>query len=241
MKRSSKRPDRRGAWLRMPKLRLPLRSKASSTSAKPMNWKIDFDLDRNPTLGRFRSLPPAGKVAVAAAAVLMAWVALEQWSWGWARDWAGECERIERALSDSRELAAGADASAVSGAELYGPVDPPSGESEGAEAMAQAVVEVVKRHGTSNFTYDAQRASSRLAGGATLGGTQRLSKISGEVEFEATPAETAKVIAELEASPAIEAVSALRIQKRENDGKVAVRLTVESWVYAAPKTAGRVG
>jgi hypothetical protein len=129
----------------------------------------------------------------------------------------------------------------VTGAELYGPVDPPSGESEGAEAMAAAVVEIVKRHSTSNFTYDAQRASSRLAGGPTLGGSQRLSKVSGDVQFEATPAETAKIVAELESNSAIESVSGLRIQKRENDGKVVVRLTVESWVYAAARSGGRIG
>jgi len=226
---------------KLPKLRMPSLPRRGARAAKPMQWKIDFDLDRNPTLARFRSLSRGGKIAVAATAVLLAWVALEQWSWSWARDWAGECERIEAALSDSRQLASGADAVAVTGAELYGPVDPPSGESEGAEAMAQAVVDVVKRHGTTNFTYDAQRASSRLSGGATVGGSQRLSKVSGEVQFEATPAETAKIISDLESNPAIEAVSALRIQKRENEGKVIVRLTVEAWVYAAPRAAGRAG
>ena len=238
MKLRPKGPSTGAKRPRLPQLRLPRLGKGQ---APAMRWQIDFDLDRNPTLARFRSLPRGGKIAVAAVGVLLAWVALEQWSWSWARDWAGECERIERALSDSRELAAGADAAAVTGAELYGPVDPPSGESEGAEAMAQAVVGVVKRHGTTNFTYDAQRASTRLAGGAALGGSQRLSKVSGEVQFEATPAETAKIIAELEADPAIEAVSGLRIQKRENEGKVVVRLTVESWVYAAARTPGRTG
>lgn len=227
--------------MKMPKLRLPTFAKAGARGAGSMQWKLDFDLDRNPTLARFRSLPRGGKIGVIAVTVLLAWVALEQWSWSWARDWASECERIEQALSDSRQLASGADAMAVTGAELYGPVDPPGSESEGAEALAQAVVEVVKRHGTNSFTYDAQRASSRLAGAATVGGSQRLSKISGEVQFEATPAETAKIIADLESSPAIEAVSGLRIQKRENEGKVVVRLTVESWVYAAQKSPGRAG
>ena len=227
--------------MKFPKPRLPKFASKGPRTATPMQWKIDFDLDRNPTLARFRSLPRGGKIGVVAVTLLLAWVALEQWSWSWARTWADECERIELALADSRQLAAGADAVAVTGAELYGPVEPPNGESEGAELMAQAVVDVVKRHGTTNFTYDAQRASSRLAGGATVGGSQRLSKVSGEVQFEATPAETAKIVADLESNPAIEAVSALRIQKRENEGKVVVRLTVEAWVYAAPKAAGRAG
>lgn len=235
----SPRLKRSGRRLKLPKLRVPRLGKPGATGS--MQWKIDLDLDRNPTLARFRTLSRGGKIGVIAATVLMAWVALEQWSWSWARDWSAECDRIEQALSDSRQLASGADAAAVSGAELFGPVDPPSSESEGAEAMAQAVVDVVKRHATTSFTYDAQRASTRLAGGASLGGAQRLSKVSGEVQFEASPAEAARIVSDLESNPAIEAVSALRMQKRENEGKVVVRLTVESWVYAAPKSAGRSG
>lgn len=242
MKWPRRKPSEAGKRrFKLPKLALPRLGKGGASTARSIDWKLDFDLDRNPTLARFRGLSRGGKVAVVGVVVLLAWVALEQWSWSWARSWAGECERIERALADSRELAAGADPVAVTGAELYGPVDPPSGESEGAEAMAQAVVDIVKRHGTAHFTYDAQRASTRLSGAATLGGAQRLSKVSGEVQFEATPAEAAKIVAELEASSAVESISALRIQKRENEGKVVVRLTVEAWVYPAPKVAGRTG
>ena len=214
----------------------------STVAATPRRdrWRIDFDLDRNPTLARFRSLPPTGKVAAVAAALLLTWLALEQWSWSWARTWSDECERIERALAESSAISAEPDPTAIAGAELFGPVDPPASESEGAESMARAVVEVVKKHAVSQFSFDAQRASSRLSGGATVG-NQKLSKVTGEVQFEATPAETAKIIAELESSPGIESVSALRMQRRDNDGKVAVRLTVEAWVFATRSGGGRAG
>jgi hypothetical protein len=114
------------------------------------------------------------------------------------------------------------------------------GESEGAEQMAQAVVEVVKKHSTNNFSYDAQRASARLAGGTATAGGQRLSKVSGEVQFEATPEEAAKIIADLEASPAIEGISSLGFQRRDGERKLVVRLTVEAWVFAA-RSSGRMG
>ncbi len=222
---------------RLPKFRLG--AGPASSAARTDRWRIDFDLDRNPTLARFRALPPAGKIACVALALLMTWLALEQWSWSWARSWADECERIERALSDSSELASGNDPVATTGAELFGLVDPPGGESEGSEALAGAVVEVVKKHAVSQFTFNAQRASTRMSGGAALG-NQKLSKVTGEVQFEATPAETAKIIAELEASQAIESVSALRM-RRDNEGKVSVQLVVEAWVFASRSGGGRTG
>ena len=203
--------------------------------------RMEFDLDRHPTLARWRSLPRTGQIGVAAVIVLLGWLALEQWSWSWARNWSAEADRIEQALSDARRLAATPDASVSSGAELYGPIDPPGGESEGAEAMAKAVVEVVKRHTISNFSYDAQRASSSLPGAPVMVGNsaQRLSKVTGELQFESSPEEAARIIEALEASPSIEAVNSVRLQRRDGERKVMVRLTVEDWVFAARR--GRMG
>jgi hypothetical protein len=205
-----------------------------------INWKLDLDLQRHPAMARFRSMSLGGRLGVIAVVVLLGWVALEQWSWSWARAWSEQADRIEQALSDSRALANEADPQATAGAELFGPVEPPVGESEGAEQMAQAVVEVVKKHSTNNFSYDAQRASARLAGGTATAGGQRLSKVSGEVQFEATPEEAAKIIADLEASPAIEGISSLGFQRRDGERKLVVRLTVEAWVFAA-RSNGRMG
>ena len=203
--------------------------------------RMEFDLDRHPTLARWRALPRAGQVGVAVVVVLLGWLALEQWSWSWARSWSAEADRIEQALSDARRLADAPDPSVAVGAELYGPIDPPGGESEGAEAMAKAVVEVVKRHTVSNFSYDAQRASSSLPGAPVMVGNsaQRLSKVTGELQFESSPEEAARIIEELEASPSIEAVNSVRLQRRDGERKVMVRLTVESWVFAARR--GRMG
>jgi hypothetical protein len=204
---------------------------------RSIEWKID--LQNNPTLVKVRNLPPGKRAAVFAGVALVAWMALEQWSWSWARAWSDQADRIQRALAESRELAASDDPMARSGAELYGPVDPPSSENDGAQAMAEAVNSVVKRHATSGFSYDAQRASTRLSGAVNIGGaSDRVSRVMGEVRFDATPAEAAKIIAELESNPAIEAISALRIEKLENETRVNVRLTVEAWVFGA-RSAGR--
>ncbi len=205
---------------------------------RSIEWKID--LQDNPTLVKIRNLPPAKRAAVIGAAVLVAWMALEQWSWSWARAWSEQADRIQSALAESRALANSDDPMARTGAELYGPVEPPSSENDGAQAMAEAVNAVVKKHSTSGFSYDAQRASTRLPGAVNIGGSaDRVSRVSGDVRFEATPAEAAKIIAELESNPAIEAISALRIEKLENDTRVSVRLTVEGWVFGARSTGRR--
>jgi hypothetical protein len=204
---------------------------------RSIEWRID--LHDNPTLVKIRNLPPAKRAAVIGAAVLVGWMALEQWSWSWARAWSEQADRIQNALAESRTLANSDDPMAHTGAELYGPIEPPSSENDGAQAMAEAVNAVVKEHSTSGFSYDAQRASTRLPGAVNIGGSaDRVSRVSGEVRFEATPTEAAKIISELESNPAIEAISALRIEKMENDSRVSVRLTVEAWVFGA-RTTGR--
>ena len=52
-----------------------------------MNFKLDFNLDRNPTLARIRSLPPVGRYGVIAVGILAAYMAIDSWSWSWARSW----------------------------------------------------------------------------------------------------------------------------------------------------------
>lgn len=194
-------------------------------------------IDVEPTVERFRALSPAGKLAVAGIGVLLLWLAMETWSWGWARSWGEQADRMERVLADAREIADRGDAATMGAAEIFGPLDPPGGESEGAEAMAQAVVEVVKRNRVSEFSYDAQRASSSLGGNAVVGG-QRLSRISGELQFESSPEAASAIIAGLESSPHIESVRSIRIQRKEGDRKVGVRLTVEAWVVGARRSRG---
>lgn len=207
-------------------------------SLPKIDWKLDLDLRNNPTLARIQSLPTAGRLAVWAVALLLAWTAVDQWSWSWARVWNDRADRIEQALSESRQLANEIDQQAVDGAQTFGPVDPPVGESEGAERLAQAVVEVVKKHQTTNFSYDA-RASTRISTAGRSGTAQRLSKVTGEVGFEATPEETAKILTALESSPAIEAISKLDMHTRDGERRLVVNLTVEAWVTSSAAAARR--
>ena len=193
-----------------------------------MNFKLDFNLDRNPTLARIRSLPPVGRYGVIAVGILAAYMAINSWSWSWARSWNAQADHIQKIISDSAQIIADSDTTVLAGPELYGLVNPIAGESEGAESMAKAVVEIVKKYSTTNFSYDAQRASTRISGLSASG--EKISKVSGELQFECSPDIFSKIVADIESNPAIESISSIRIQRKEAEKKLVVRMTVDSWV-----------
>ena len=60
---------------------------------------------------------------------------------------------------------------------------------------------------------------------------------TGDLRFDATPAIAAKVIAALETSPDIDAISSLRMTRQPGPRRVTVVLTVESWIVSAERRA----
>ena len=89
-----------------------------------MKFKLDFNLDRNPTLAQIKSLPPTGRYVVIALALLAAYFAVDSWSWSWARQWNADADRIEKILNDSAEIAANSESAPSTGPETFGPVFP---------------------------------------------------------------------------------------------------------------------
>ncbi len=205
-----------------------------------MKFKLDFNLDRNPTLAQIRSLPTAGRYGVIALAILAAYFAVDSWSWSWARAWDLEADRIQKILSDSAKITANSSGTPSIGPETFGPVLPIGSESEGAQSMATAVVEIVKKYSTTNFSYDAQRASTRLSGVSANG--EKIAKVSGELQFECSADVFSKIVADIESSPAIESISSIRLQRKEVEKKLNVRMTVDTWVIPGKSaTAGGIG
>ena len=205
-----------------------------------MKFKLDFNLDRNPTLAQIRSLPTAGRYGVIALAILAAYFAVDSWSWNWARTWNLEADRIQKILSDSAKITANSSDTPSIGPETFGPVLPIGSESEGAQSMATAVVEIVKKYSTTNFSYDAQRASTRLSGVSANG--EKIAKVSGELQFECSADVFSKIVADIESSPAIESISSIRLQRKEAEKKLDVRMTIDTWVIPGKSsTAGGIG
>ncbi|MCH2153707.1 MAG: hypothetical protein MK089_10245, partial [Phycisphaerales bacterium] len=68
---------------------------------------------------------------------------------------------------------------------------------------------------------------SALPGIARAG--EKLERIKGELDFESKPDTAISIVADLERSSAVEALSNLKIDKLGN-GTVRTRLTLEAWV-----------
>ncbi len=205
-----------------------------------MKFKLDFNLDRNPTLAQIRSLPTASRYGLIALTILAAYFAVDSWSWNWARTWNLEADRIQKILSDSAKITGNTEDTPSMGPETFGPVLPIGSESEGTQSMATAVVEIVKKYSTTNFSYDAQRASTRLAGVSANG--EKIAKVSGELQFECSADVFSKIVADIESSPAIESISSIRLQRKEVEKKLNVRMTVDTWVIPGKSaTAGGIG
>ncbi len=202
-----------------------------------MKFKLDFNLDRNPALAQIRSLPSSGRYGLIALAILASYFAVDSWSWSWARSWNSEADRIKKILSDSAEIVANYGDTPLIGPETFGPVSPVGSESEGAQSMAIAVVDIVKKYSTLNFSYAAERASMRLTGFSTSG--EKIAKVSGELQFECSPEVFSKIVADIENSPAIESISSIRLQRKEAEKKLTVRMTVDTWVI--PGKSGGAG
>ena len=68
-----------------------------------------------------------------------------------------------------------------------------------------------------------------------------MARITGDLRFDASPQEATAIIAELEASPKIEAVSRVRLTRQGGRPKVTVDLSVESWIIATKRQGRRGG
>jgi hypothetical protein len=115
-----------------------------------------------------------------------------------------------------------------------GPVQKPRADADAENAFNDVVSGVLKKHPVTrdSFSY---RGASKLQGGtlARVMGRE-VQKITGDLRFDATQEEAIAIIAELEDSPDIEAISSLRITRQANaKNKVTVDLTVEAWITAA--------
>lgn len=202
-------------------------------------------LDAQTIWDRFRGLPRAGRWAVAAAlavALFLLWDAgirpLTE-SWNDRADQvlanAGEAGNSRRRLQQLREtkepiLALGA-------------VERPGGESEGNRDLHAVVNNVLKRRKVSRDSFN-YRGASKLPRGTlqkVIHPKKRLERITGDLRFDATPEEALAIIADLEGSPEIEAISSVRITRQAGPRKVTVDLTVEAWIESFERPSRRTG
>ena len=194
---------------------------------------------------RYRRLPRAGQWAVAAVVGVALFLIWNDYVLSWATAWN---EQADELLADAREAAGGERRlSRVNGLRStiqgLGPVEPPGKESQADLALNDAVNEVLKRHRVSDDSFN-YRGPEKLRRGTLsqiLRPGERVERITGDLRFDASPTEAIAIIAELEASPTIEAVSDVRMTLQGGRQKVRVDLTVESWIVSSERRSRRVG
>ncbi|MHC4768710.1 MAG: hypothetical protein ACYTEI_08370 [Planctomycetota bacterium] len=194
---------------------------------------------------RYRRLPRAGQWAVAAALGAVLLIIWTDYVLALAAVWN---EQADALLADAREAAGGERRlSRMNGLrntiQGLGPVQRPGTESQAELALNDAVNEVLKRHRVSDDSFN-YRGPEKLPRGTLseiLRTSQRAERITGDLRFDASPTEAFAIIAELEASPTIEAVSDVRMTLQGGRQKVRVDLTVESWIVSSERRSRRVG
>ena len=123
-----------------------------------------------------------------------------------------------------------------------GVVDKPGREAAAENALNDVINDVLKRHTVSgdSFSY---RGPSKMRRGTlsdVIAPGERVERISGELRFESTPQQAIEIVAELESSRWIDAISMLRLTRLAGPRKIRVDLTVEALIVSTERRA-RVG
>lgn len=181
---------------------------------------------------RFDGLPGRQRLAVAALGCLLAWFVLDEYVWSIARGWAAESVQIEQALDRGSRRAASVTTDLRRSVATFGPVEPPGPAATGREDLARAIDEALRAHKVNGYAYEA-RTGQRVkdADAAMLGGA--IDRLQAEVKFEVGADELPALVSELESSPVIDGISALRLERVDQGRKVKVQATIESWVISA--------
>ncbi len=193
---------------------------------------------------RFRRLPRALQWAVYAAVGMGGFVVVNDHIWKQAAEWRRQADSIQAQLQDVHDGRSIADKLLKMQDTIvaHGRVSiPDSDDAEaGSDAFNATVTAVLKAHAVRKDSFDRRDLSKlKLDHASFVPAGQEAHYISGDLRFEASPDEAAAVIAELESSPDIEAVTSVRMTRLGGARRVKVQVTLEAWVLTASKSSKR--
>jgi len=200
--------------------------------------------DKSSLIDRLQSLPRAGRWGVYGLIIILGlWIYTEP-VLGLAAKWNAEADRAQEALNRTRDpIAARRPVDNVRDTiGMLGSVEVPTGESSTSEQLKTVVNEILKRYPVSKDSLLTQ-APSKLKQDtlrAVVRSGQQAQKITGQLDFDAGDQDAARIIAELEASEAIESIRSVRLTKL-GQNRVSARLTLEAWVISSTNPAATGG
>jgi hypothetical protein len=199
-------------------------------------------------IGKYRQLPRAGKWGVLAAGGLVFYflvveVALDRWS-----KWSALADQREAVLRDwtGNSAAREADESTVmNGARVFGASAFPGPEAERSRALRSAIAATLQKYGVREYDERGREALLKSdALGSVIGPGTRIKRLVRDVSFEATPDAVTQIVADLEKSPDVSAVSRVYVRKTTGSGNrgsssknVNVTIAVEAWGVGRDSTA----
>lgn len=190
---------------------------------------------------RVMALQPRARWALVAVAAIALYVVVDDYCWSTARDLDRKADRLQSLLDRGAAMNAPMPREVERAVLAYGAVEPPDSEAQSSQALAAAVSEVVKRHNIQNYAFEA-RSGGKLPSAAlssVVGPGQRVERIFGELSFDVAPGDVAKILEDLERSPAIDAIAQVRMNWREEKKKLDVKLSVEAWATVSRDARGR--
>ncbi len=188
----------------------------------------------------YRQLPKTMQWSIGAAVVAVLFLLWNDFVVRMTDEWDRRAERmladVDKAAGDTQRLQSlGRLRPVVLG---LGPLDAPGPESDAEKRLNVAINEILKENPVlrDSFSYHGPSKLRRGTLSRVIAPGQQVERISGDLRFDATPEIAATVIAALEASPDIDAISSLRMT-RQPAQKVTVVLTVEAWIVTAVRRA----
>ena len=167
-------------------------------------------------------------VAMVAIAVLLflVWDSYIAPANSWFHDESNQIERNVREVRDVQINRQVRDLAPTIGAVRY-----PDAETASAAAFHAIVNGVLSKHSAGNPSFSVRNSNlpATVMGGVT---NDRLEKLTGDLKFEASTKNAMAIIAALESSADVEAITSLRMTK-DSGGKVKVQMSLESWVRAS--------
>ncbi len=189
-------------------------------------------------LETYRSLPRAARWGVAAVGAVLGYFVVVEPVVDTTLSLNARADARAEAIREVR--IEGASESTALGLRMHGQVDLPGDARERAVAFDRRVLAVLESHAVKDHTSTTRTVP--LTTGPLLAAlaptNQRVERRIREVQFEASPEALSGVLADLERTPEVAAVSRVQIRKGDDGGR-AIRATVavETWVLTKKGTS----
>jgi len=188
----------------------------------------------------YLGLPRAGRWLVLAVIGFGGFTVLDSWAWPLADKLSSRADRLETVLQRASQRADGLPRDVREAAVAFGPNAVLGDEASGKERLTALIAEIFKKRNISQGqdVRPGQPLPSSIA--QTLGSISdaKLGKTVAELQFKATPDAVLAIVAELEASPEVDAIGDIRLDYDPKDKRVGVQLTVEKWGFQTGAKGG---